>query len=173
MGTSISYQKLRAKLQIFVTEYAKTNNKTLSAIKAGYNEARACKEGIRLLKRDDVIDMLEVERARLRGRVDVSDRRLFAEIGAIGFGNICDLTNEDGTLKPLNNLPEATQRAIKSIKIKNVKNEDGEYVQQVVGIEMHPKLPALQLLVAIKGLDDSEASKETRIKIDIKGLGFK
>ena len=169
MPESLSKQMQLSRVDKFVKCYAQYNNITYAALEAGYAHNTARRSGKQLLEREDVQHKIATERKRLRGVLDVSDRRVVAEIAAIGFGNICEVFNEDGSLKPIKELSEATQRSIKTLKVK-VTQDDEEVTQQIVTIEMHPKLPALQQLVAIKGLGDGEKNKEVKVKVDIKGL---
>lgn len=168
-----SKQMQVSRVDRFVRCYAKYNNITYAALEAGYAHNTARRTGKQLLERVDVQLKLEIERKRLRGILDVSDKRVVAEIAAIGFGNICEVFNDDGSLKPINELSEASQRAIKTLKVKvteEITESSERITQQIVTIEMHPKLPALQQLVAIKGLGDGEKNKEVKVKVDIKGL---
>lgn len=146
----------------FAKEMAKHGKREKAAIAAGVALHHAQDAAAHLAIQPIVQDMIEEERQKLASKLDISDRRILAEIAAVGFGNICDVFDDQGRMRNVKQLNKATQRAIKSVRVKISQAGD-----EIVSIEMHPKLPALQQLVAIKGMD-KESNKGVRIKVDLK-----
>lgn len=73
-----------------------------------------------------------------------------AELLMVATSNITDIVNLDGSLKPLDEIPEHALRAIKKI----TPTKDG------VTIEMHDKVATLRVLAKAAGLLDAEANQE-------------
>ena len=73
-----------------------------------------------------------------------------AELLMVATSSITDIVNLDGSLKPLDEIPEHALRAIKKI----TPTKDG------VSIEMHDKVATLRVLAKASGLLDAEANQE-------------
>lgn len=83
-----------------------------------------------------------------------------AELLALGTANITDIVNLDGTVKPIDEIPEHALRAIKKITAG----------QNGITIEMHDKVSTLRVLAKASGLLDAEANQE---KPSIVGINMK
>lgn len=130
-----------------------TKSKTRGALVAGAN---------RQLALEVVQEEIEKQRKIVNSALDISEKRILAEVSCVAFGNICDIFDSKGGMKPISDLSEHTRRAIKSVKVKT-----GMAGDEVISIEMHPKLPALQQLIAIKGMADGAKDKGIRVKIEL------
>ena len=85
-----------------------------------------------------------------------------AELLSLGTANITDIVNLDGTVKPLEDIPEYALRAIKKISVR-----DGN-----VTIEMHDKVATLRVLAKASGmLDDlnKQEDKPSIVAFNMKG----
>ena len=84
-----------------------------------------------------------------------------AELIALGTANITDIVNLDGTVKPIDEIPEEALRAIKKI---SVRGDD-------ITIEMHDKVSVLRVLAKASGMLDPEQNedKPSIVGINIKG----
>jgi hypothetical protein len=83
-----------------------------------------------------------------------------AELLSLGTANITDIVNLDGTVKPLDQIPEHALRAIKRISA----NKDG------VTIEMFDKVAVLRVLAKASGMLDVEQNED---KPSIVGINMK
>jgi hypothetical protein len=83
-----------------------------------------------------------------------------AELLSLGTANITDIVNLDGTVKPLDQIPEHALRAIKRISA----NKDG------VTIEMFDKVAVLRVLAKASGMLDVEKNED---KPSIVGINMK
>lgn len=83
-----------------------------------------------------------------------------AELLSLGTANITDIVNLDGSVKPLDQIPEHALRAIKRISA----NKDG------VTIEMFDKVAVLRVLAKASGMLDVEKNED---KPSIVGINMK
>lgn len=83
------------------------------------------------------------------------------ELIALGTANITDVVNLDGTIKPIDEIPDHALRAIKKI---SVRGDD-------VTIEMHDKVSVLRVLAKASGMLDAEENvdKPSIVGINMKG----
>ena len=82
------------------------------------------------------------------------------ELIALGTANITDIVNLDGTIKPIEDIPDHALRAIKKI---SVRGDD-------VTIEMHDKVSTLRVLAKASGMLDAEQNED---KPSIVGINMK
>ena len=84
-----------------------------------------------------------------------------AELIALGTANITDIVNLDGTIKPMEEIPDHALAAIKKISVR-----EGN-----VTIEMHDKVATLRVLAKASGMLDAEPHQEkpSIIGINMKG----
>lgn len=85
-----------------------------------------------------------------------------AELLTLGTSSIMDIVNLDGTVKPIDEIPEYALRAVKKIQV----TKDGNLT-----IEMHDKVSTLRTLAKAVGmLDGAEANQD---KPSIVGINMK
>lgn len=85
-----------------------------------------------------------------------------AELLTLGTSSIMDIVNLDGTIKPLDQIPDYALRAIKKIQV----TKDG------VNIEMHDKVATLRVLAKAVGMLDGPEQNEDKpsiVGINMKG----
>ena len=110
-------------------------------------------------------------------KLDISENRILAEMAAMGFSNVANLFNEHGGHKRIDQMDKATQRAIKKVKTRryverNGPGDDDFEEVEIMEIEMHPKLPALQRIAEIKGMaapKDAERHRPVNVNVNISG----
>jgi len=73
------------------------------------------------------------------------------ELIALSTANITDIMNLDGTVKPMEEIPDYALRAIKRINV----SKDG-----ALTIEMHDKVATLRVLAKAAGFLDSDSNQE-------------
>lgn len=141
---------LNARQRLFVQHYVLTKNATQSAILAGYSEKTAGVIGAENLTKPyiaseiEALTMKEEEKVRVKIRkAGVTKERWLREIAAIAFADMDDfaqvMTN-CVSLIPTNERKKGKGRVIK--KITETTNQNGGSQS----IELHPKLPALELI---------------------------
>lgn len=137
---------LTNKQQAFCREYVVDFNATKAAIRAGYSEHTARKQGSRLLTYADItqgIAKLVKPKCEESG---VTVERVLKELTRLAFLDPNDLLNEDGSLKPISEIPEDARRAIGGLEIKETFDKDGESRVQLAKIKIIDKGIALERL---------------------------
>ena len=162
---------LTVKKEKFVLSWFETGNKT-EAYKQAYDVVNMSDKTIKnkayeLSKKGNIRGTYEELQDRARKRNDVTVDRLIRELSYVAFSNFSDMLNENGTLKPINELTKAQKAAIKEIK----KTDEGyEY-------KLHDKINALDKLgrylgiyerdntLHVKGTEKSFSNSQFRFKI--------
>lgn len=174
-GKEIKLAKKRAE---FARLYALTGDATNSRLQAGYASHKANRqEAYKLLQEPNIQLAVEHYKAEAAKKLDISENRILAEMAAIGFSNIANLANMT-CLSDIQNADVATQRAIKSMKTRRYLEGRGDDAVEVeiISIEMHPKLPALQKIAEIKGMakpDDKNQHRPVNVNVNISGKSVK
>lgn len=170
-GKSISIAKTWNE---FARLFALTGNASKSRIDAGFkankNTDINAKHAYNLLQRPVVQQAYEYHKRRIARKIDISENRILAEMASIGFSNIANMFS-NGNLKSIEEADEATQRSIKSIKIRRYVNKQGKDSDEmeVIAIETHPKLPALNKIAEIKEMTKPESNQAINVTVNIDG----
>lgn len=163
--------KINAMQWEFARLFALTGNATQSRLKANYvdyNSGKNSEEAYKLLQKELVQRAYEHHKHILGRKIDISENRILAEVAAIGFGNLRD-TVKGGRLLGLEEMPEATQRAIKKIQVRRLVHRKDEEPEEIVSIEMHPKLPALETIMKLKGMTEENKNQPINVTVNIEG----
>lgn len=130
----------------FVEEYLMDLNAVQAAVRAGYSEKTARKNGYLLLKKPGVAEAVREAMAQRGERVQITQDMVLRELAAIGFAMVTDHTNVsgDGQIRvvPTAELTEEQRRAIASIKVS----------RYGVQVSNYDKVKALELLGKHLGL---------------------
>ena len=138
-----------AKRDAFVHEYLIDLNKTQAAIRAGFSEKTAGQAGSRLFKNVEIqakIQHAMDERAKKTG---VQAEDILAELLKVARLDLGVLYAEDGSLKPIHEIPEDARRAIAGIEIDELwegSRDAREQVGVTRKVKLWDKLRALELL---------------------------
>lgn len=130
-----------------------------AAIEAKYSEKNARAQATKLLKREDVQELLlKLGRARLR-KIDLEANDVLAGLGRIATYDVAELFDDEDNLLQLRQVPEELRRCLKSIKFNRVKVEtikrnketDEEVISettttQVIEVKMPDRLKAYELI---------------------------
>lgn len=110
--------KKRQKFQFraFVKEYIVDFNGTRAAIAAGYSKTSARQQASKLLVKEKIQKLLKKEIKKRNKRVEVDQDRVIQELAMMAFSDIRDLYDEQGKLKPLQDLDDKTAATISSFK---------------------------------------------------------
>ena len=110
----------------FIKEYLIDQNATRAAIAAGYSEKTAKQQGSRLLTNVDVASQIETENAKINQKLDLTIERTKLEIARLAYYDPNAFWNEDGTAKPIHEIPEDARRAIAGFETAELFTGSGE-----------------------------------------------
>jgi phage terminase small subunit len=138
------------------------HNATAAARGAGYREGPGlATTASRLLKKAEVAAYIAELEAKALAKVDSKRDQVLAELHHLGLARITRVQNDDGSLKPKSEWPEAELAALTSLEVreklgKPVMTDDGVAVVPVVSrsvkARMDSKLGALNTLAEHHGL---------------------
>jgi phage terminase small subunit len=101
----------------FAQEYIKDLKATQAAIRAGYSPRSAHSQASRLLKNRKVSERIAELKAKVEQRIVISAAKVLEELGRIALCDIGQAFNEDGTLKPVHEIPEDCRRALAAMEV--------------------------------------------------------
>lgn len=178
-GSELKLSKQQAD---FARLFAVSGDATNSRLQAGYSDHKAnINEAYKLLQNPKIQQAVEHYKSEASKKMDISENRILAEMASMGFSNVAKLFNENGGHKRIQDMDKATQRAIKKVKTRRYlertgpDDEDMEEVE-IMEIEMHNKLPALQKIAEIKGMTapkDADQHRPVNVNVNITGKGVK
>ena len=160
----------------FARFFALSGNASQSRLKAQYTDLddaqRNSVEAYKLFQNPRVQKAYEHHKVMIGRKIDISENRILAEIAAIGFGNLRDAV-KDGRFMDIEEMSEATQRAIKKIKVRRLVKKHGEEPEEILEIEMHPKQPALETIMKLKGMKQDNKNQPISVTVNIDGQSEK
>lgn len=156
--------ELSEKQKLFVAEFLKDRNATQAAIRAGYSPRSARSQAADLLTNPNVESAIVAARTKREALCSIEGVQVIEELGLLATSDIGDVmeTSPCGRylyVRDLKQLTPAVRRCIKSIKQTTQeyiegRGDDARKMEKVVlQIELHPKLGALELLMAHFGLN--------------------
>lgn len=135
--------------ELFCNEYLKDRNATQAYIRAGYSADTAEQSGPRLLGNVWVRSRINELIAEQIKNIKIDVKYILTGILKRAEVNIVDAYAEDGTLKPLQEMPEHLQRAIVEVKTEELYEGTGkerERIGTAKTIKIESGLKALELL---------------------------
>jgi phage terminase small subunit len=87
-----------------------------AAISAGYSETNAASVGNRLLERPSIKKAIEARLATRKEENAVTAKKVIDEFAKIAFVKITDIFQNDGSVKPLDEIPEAALAALVGVE---------------------------------------------------------
>ncbi len=96
----------------FIKEYLIDQNATRAAKAAGYSEKTARTQGSVLLTNPDIRKSIDAANAKSNAKMELTVERVKLEIARLAFYDPNAFWNEDGTAKPMHEIPEDARRAI-------------------------------------------------------------
>ncbi|WP_454917104.1 terminase small subunit [Xanthobacter sediminis] len=140
------------KRDLFVVEYLKDLNASAAAERAGYSWHTAGKIGHELLKIPEIAAAIQCAMDERAEREKITADRVLREAAAVALFDPRKLFNPDGTMKPLNELDDATAAAIAGIEVVEIADGDGQPIGRVKKVRLADKLGALTLLARHLGM---------------------
>jgi hypothetical protein len=120
----------------------------------------------RLIRRPDVVAAIAAEN-NYRDRVaSHTQARVQDQMGNLAFSDIADVLNDDGTPKPISQIPPHARAAIRSWRTGFYTDANGVSYVRSRQIELEPKQPSLSALGKITCLTDDDGS------VHYNGMGF-
>lgn len=143
-------RELTFKQHRFVEEYLVDLNGAQAAIRAGYSPKSANKIAHELLdKTGPVAAAVQARMDRRSVRTEITADQVLTEIFRIASADIAQAYNEDGSLKPIHEIPEDVRRAISGVDVEELfegRGQNREHVGQVKKLRFWDKLRANELL---------------------------
>ena len=165
---------LSNKQQEFINQYLIDYNAKQACIRAGYSEKGAQTQGSVLLSNPKVRAAIRLKIKEKEGIFDVKKNDVINELAIIAFADLKDVADWGKghfELKDSNDLAHSQSAAIKKVTFKQV---DGEKSSSItMGVEMHDKLKALELIgkhLGIFGILEEDVQKEIFLAFDRKKL---
>jgi phage terminase small subunit len=143
---------LTTKQQVFVDEYLVDLNATQAAVRAGYKLSSAEGHSYRFLANPKIRAKIASRMAERVQRVEVSQDRVLLEIARLAFNDPRRAFAVNGALLPMIAWPDDLAAAVASVKIREVKGEDGEVLGEIKEIRFWDKGKALELAARHLGL---------------------
>jgi len=159
--------EIYGKRELFAREYLKDLNASAAAVRAGYSSVRAGQTGHELLRTLEVADRIAELAADRSARLEVDTDTVLRELLRMLQSDPADLVNEDGTMKPLHEIPLDARRAIASIETSDIRNVDGEVIGRLHKVKFWNKERAAEMLARHLSLFAD------KITVDIDGLAAK
>lgn len=146
---------LEPRQERFCQEYVKDLNGTQAAIRAGYSEKAAKEQASRLLTKANVLQLIDALQAKVAEKAGVDSEQVLRELSRVGYSDLRDLYNEDGTVKHPKDWPEHLARAIASIEVEELfegSGADRTWIGYTKKVKLWNKGQALDLLGKHKAL---------------------
>lgn len=133
--------KLTPRQQRFVDEYLIDLNATQAAIRSGYSEKTANREGSRLLSNVDIQAAIKQAQDRRNERCDIDADYVLNRLIQVDNLDILDILDNTGNFKPINEWSKEWRLNLSSFEI--VETADGGFVKK---IKFPDKVKNLELL---------------------------
>ena len=134
-----SKKALTERDRAFVAEYLKDHNASAAYVRAGYAGKNANVNGPRMLAKAGIASEIEKGIKRVEENAELTASRVLKRLMAIAEADIRQAFNDDGTLKPISEIPDSLVTAIAGIESDDAKGD-------VKKIKMWDKVRALELL---------------------------
>lgn len=140
---------MNTKQNAFAVEYVKDRNATQAAIRAGYSEKTAYSQGNRLLKKDEVKELIKELEDAAAARSAITQDMVLKELARIAFNDPRKLFDEDGKLKDVAALDDDAAAALAGVEIFEEyegRGENREFIGYTKKYKWSDKLRALEQL---------------------------
>lgn len=169
-SSKIEKNVITPKQKRFCEEYLIDLNATQAAIRAGYSKKTAKSQGQRLLTNVDLLNFIEKLRQKIEDKAIMTASQVLVELSKIGKASLKDLVNEDGGLRPLEEMPVDLAAAVSEIVVDSIgKPTSGEVILRTK-IKFHSKVSALEHLGKHHGIFDKDNKQKTPV-INVLNLG--
>jgi len=115
----------------FCEEYLIDLNGKQAGIRAGYSPKTAEQQASRMLSNVKVQTYLQELRKSVSKKLEISREMVVSELAKIGFSDIREFYNEDGTLKNIKDLSDSAAAALSGVEVDELWEYDPEEDQKV------------------------------------------
>lgn len=150
---------LTPKQKRFCDEYLIDLNATQAAIRAGYSSKTAAEQASRLLTNVNIQTYIQEKRQQLQQKTNITQERVLEEYAKLAFFDIGNAFDEDGRLKPLHEMDDATRHAIAGLESFDEVEQAGEETFKsgtVRKIKVWDKRAALDSICKVLGFNAPE-----------------
>lgn len=165
---------LTPKQERFVKEYLKDLNATQAAIRAGYSQKTAEKIGWENLRKPEIAEAIEAEKAKRAKQEDIDAAWVLKRWAAIADANITDVISwdqADEEMKASKDLTWAQSYALTEYESKETtkESEGGQAIfnNRHRKVKQADKLKALEMVAKHIGMLDSKMTIKTETPLDI------
>lgn len=137
------------KRKAFVREYIVDFNATQAAIRAGYAKKSAATSASRLLRNDKIQAEIAKQVEKRAKRTEITADRVLTELWEMHSFDIREAFNADGTLKPVDQIPDGMAKMISGIEVSEIWEGFGDAREQVGVIKklkIADRLKAIELV---------------------------
>lgn len=124
-------KELTPKQEMFCREYVITLNFTDAALKAGYTKNFAEHHHRKLLDNPAIQERIKALKAPTIARLQMTADHVLQELFRIATCDIGQAFNDDGTMKPIHEIPEDVRRAIQAVEVEQLFDGTGQDRYQV------------------------------------------
>jgi phage terminase small subunit len=121
----------------------------VAAEKAGFSKKSAEQQAVALMKLPEVAAAINEALRRRSDRVEVKADDVLRELARIGMSDMAEAFNDDGTLKPLVDMPLDVRRAISSVEVEQIfegRGEDRKCIGTLTKVKFWDKTRGLEML---------------------------
>jgi phage terminase small subunit len=146
---------LTPRQQLFAIEYLNDLNATQAAIRAGYSQKTARKQGSRLFCNPALRAVIESAQQRILQRAEIDAEAVIREAAAIAFVDPTDIFDAEGRILPFDQMSERGRRAATAFEFEELTEaESGEVRCIVRRVQIAYRLAALKWLAKLLRADD-------------------
>jgi phage terminase small subunit len=131
----------------FVAEYLVDLNATQAAIRAGYSEATARQQGPRLLANVVVSAAIAARFAKQQRRIDLNAENVTFEGMRVCFSDVGNYYRDDGMFMAIKDMSPDARAALQAVETHERYEADGTVRVVVRKVKLHPKVPAIELMM--------------------------
>lgn len=152
--------------QRFCDEYLLTGNGTQAAIKAGYAKNSAEVTASKLLRNPKVSAYIDSKREKRAEKYDLSQDAVLKQYHRLGFSDIRQYYNEDGTFKKITELSDDAAAAIAGIEVDEI-NLGGTVIGVTKKLKLAGKRDSLDSICRVQGYNAPEKVEHSikRVKV--------
>ena len=141
-----------ARTELFIAEYQVDRNGAAAARRAGYSPKSANVAAAKLMANKAVMEAIELQTLRKLEEVGITSKNVLAELGRLAFGNVGQLFDASGELRPIQELPDFVTATISKIEHEAITTKDGTKLGMTTKVTMADKIGPLKILAQHLGL---------------------
>lgn len=145
----------KSKKEQFPYEYMKDLNATDAAKRCGYAHKSAHVTGSRLLKEPEIIEKVNELKKQRNQKLIIEADDVLRKILALADSDVREAFNPDGTLKAMDQWPDALAKCVSSVEVDEIyegRGEDRKFVGYTKKIKLWDKVKSLEMLAKHKAL---------------------